>query len=242
MAAPRSLFFFFFFFLFFYFICYSKVQQLQQLQLLSQSIHAQTYYTPKHTCNSTITTQGNAYCYFTSVIQKRRNYINHFFQKKKPCQNCHSCIFETKENSNLRICINYLGHHSKTTCQKSAKSMRYLVRPKFKFYRKSLLTVYMYMSRNPGPYPASSLGLKENCIRSDSPRSISFIDSQLIQRVIYTLSEKSAISPTLTPTLISVLKNLGLFRACGLKIAKQSSHSCYSLCIFSLSFIRFIAM
>ena len=71
------------FFLFFYFICYSKVQQLQQLQLLSQSIHAQTYYTPKHTCNSTITTQGNAYCYFTSVIQKRRNYINHFFQKKK---------------------------------------------------------------------------------------------------------------------------------------------------------------
>ena len=38
--------------LLFYFICYSKVQQLQ---LLSQSIHAQTYYTPKHTCNSTIT-------------------------------------------------------------------------------------------------------------------------------------------------------------------------------------------
>ena len=29
-----------------YFICFSKVQQLQ---LLSQSIHAQTYYTPKHT-------------------------------------------------------------------------------------------------------------------------------------------------------------------------------------------------
>ena len=49
---------YFFFFFFFYFICYSKVQQLQQLQqlqLLSQSIHAQTYYTPKHTCNSTIT-------------------------------------------------------------------------------------------------------------------------------------------------------------------------------------------
>ena len=110
--------------------------------------------------------------------------------RSKPCQNCHSCIFETKENSNLRICINYLGHHSKTTCQKSAKSMRYLVRPKFKFHRKSLLTIYMYISRNPGPYAASSLGLKENCIRSDSPRSISFIDSQLIQRVIYTLSEK----------------------------------------------------
>ena len=52
-------------------------------------------------------------------------------------QNCHSCIFETKENSNLRICIQYLGHHYKTTCQKSAKSMRYRVRPEFKFYRKS---------------------------------------------------------------------------------------------------------
>ena len=44
-----------FYFILFYFICYSKVRQLQQLQLLSQSIHAQTYYTPKHTCNSTIT-------------------------------------------------------------------------------------------------------------------------------------------------------------------------------------------
>ena len=57
----------------------------------------------------------------------------------RPRQNCHSCIFETKENSNLRICIQYLGHHSKTTCQKSAKSMRYRVRPKFEFYRQSLL-------------------------------------------------------------------------------------------------------
>ena len=38
----------------------------------------------------------------------------------RPRQNCHSCIFETKENSNLRICIQYLGHHSKITCQKSA--------------------------------------------------------------------------------------------------------------------------
>ena len=55
-------------------------------------------------------------------------------------QNCHSCIFETKEISNLRICIQYLRHHSKTTCQKSAKSMRYRVRPKFEFYRKSLLS------------------------------------------------------------------------------------------------------
>ena len=57
----------------------------------------------------------------------------------RPRQNCHSCIFETKENSNLRICIQYLGHHSKTTCRKSAESMRYRVRPKFEFYRKSLL-------------------------------------------------------------------------------------------------------
>ena len=60
----------------------------------------------------------------------------------RPRQNCHSCIFETKENSNLRICIQYLGHHSKTTCQKSAKSMRYRVRPKFEFYRYSLLSLY----------------------------------------------------------------------------------------------------
>ena len=57
----------------------------------------------------------------------------------RPRQNSHSCIFETKENSNLRIFIQYLGHHSKTICRKSAKSMRYRVRPKFEFYRKSLL-------------------------------------------------------------------------------------------------------
>ena len=62
----------------------------------------------------------------------------------RPRQNCHSCIFETKENSNLRICIQYLGHHSKTTCRKSAKSMRYRVRPKFEFYRKSLLTQWIF--------------------------------------------------------------------------------------------------
>ena len=30
---------------------------------------------------------------------------------------------------------------TKTTCQKSAKSMRYRVSPKFEFYRKSLLTI-----------------------------------------------------------------------------------------------------
>ena len=27
----------------------------------------------------------------------------------RPRQNCHSCIFETRENSNLRICIQYPG-------------------------------------------------------------------------------------------------------------------------------------
>ena len=59
----------------------------------------------------------------------------------RPCQNCHSCMFGTKENSNLSICIQYLGNHSKTTCQKSAKSTRYRVRPKFKFYRKPLLSL-----------------------------------------------------------------------------------------------------
>ena len=57
--------------------------------------------------------------------------------------------------------------------------MRYRVRPKFEFHRKSLLTIYMYISRNPGPSPASALGLKENCIGSDSSRSISFIDSHI---------------------------------------------------------------
>ena len=31
--------------------------------------------------------------------------------------------------------------YTKTTCQKSAKSMRYRVSPKFEFYRKSLLTI-----------------------------------------------------------------------------------------------------
>ena len=59
----------------------------------------------------------------------------------RPCQNCHSCMFGTKENSNLSICIQYLGNHSKTACQKSAKSTRYRVRPKFKFYRKPLLSL-----------------------------------------------------------------------------------------------------
>ena len=49
------------FFFYYYFICYSKVQQLQ---LLSQSIHAQTDYTPKHTCNSTVITQRCLLLYY----------------------------------------------------------------------------------------------------------------------------------------------------------------------------------
>ena len=57
----------------------------------------------------------------------------------RPRQNCHSCIFETKENSNLRICIQYLGHHSKTTCQKSAKSMRYRVKAEVRILQKITL-------------------------------------------------------------------------------------------------------
>ena len=61
----------------------------------------------------------------------------------RPRQNCHCCIVEAKENSNLRIGIQYLGHHSNTTCQKSAKSMRYRGGPKFEFYRKSLLIGYL---------------------------------------------------------------------------------------------------
>ena len=37
------------------------------------------------------------------------------------------------------LCIQYLGNHSKTTCQKSAKPTRYRVRSKFEFYRKPCL-------------------------------------------------------------------------------------------------------
>ena len=62
----------------------------------------------------------------------------------RPRQNCHSCIFETKENSILRIYIQYLGNHSKTSCQKSAKSMRCHVRRKIESYRKSLLYVRLF--------------------------------------------------------------------------------------------------
>ena len=54
---------------FFNFICYSKVQQLQ---LLSQSIHAQTDYTPKHTCNSTITHKVCLLFYYKCYSRKKK--------------------------------------------------------------------------------------------------------------------------------------------------------------------------
>ena len=63
---------------FFYLICHSKVQQLK---LLSRSIHAQTDNTPKHTCNSTITTQGMP----TVILQVlfKKDETNHFCKRKK---------------------------------------------------------------------------------------------------------------------------------------------------------------
>ena len=64
--------------LLFYFICYSKVQQLQ---LLSQSIHAQTDYTPKHTCNSTITTQGMPTVILQVLFKKEET--NHVCKRRK---------------------------------------------------------------------------------------------------------------------------------------------------------------
>ena len=64
---------------FFNFICYSKVQQLQ---LLSQSIHAQTEYTPiKYTCNSTITTQGMPTAMLQVLFKKEET--NHFTKRRK---------------------------------------------------------------------------------------------------------------------------------------------------------------
>ena len=87
--------------------------------------------------------------------------------RSRPRQNCHSCIFETNENSNLRICIQYLGHHSKTTCQKSAKSMRYRVRPKFEFYRKSLLRAIKALDH-------SRLGLENNSLKTNRAKFCTF--------------------------------------------------------------------
>ena len=74
------------------------------------------------------------------INYRKRPSVHQHGGPSRPRQNCHSCIFETKENSNLRICIQYLGNHSETTCQKSAISTRYRVRPKFEFYGKPLLS------------------------------------------------------------------------------------------------------
>ena len=63
---------------FFNFICHSNVQKLK---LLSQSIHAQTDNTPKHTCNSTITTQGMPTVILQVLFKKEET--NHFCKRKK---------------------------------------------------------------------------------------------------------------------------------------------------------------
>ena len=81
----------FFSFFFFYFICYSKVQQLQQLQLLSQSIHAQTYYTPKHTCNSTITHKVMPTVIYKCYSKKKKLII---FSKEEKLPRLHFCLAE----------------------------------------------------------------------------------------------------------------------------------------------------
>ena len=92
-------------------------------------------------------------------------------------------------------------------------------------------TFYMDISRNPGPSPAGSLGLKENCLRSDPSRFGSFVDFHIVYSKghLYSL-RKSAASQTVTSALISILKNFGLFRGrrkragrlVRLKRAKQS--------------------
>ena len=93
------------------------------------------------------------------------------------------------------------------------------------------LTIYMDVSRNPGPSPAGSLGLKENCLRSDPSRFGSFVDSHIVYSKghLYSL-RKNAAFQTVTSALISILKNFGLFRGrrkragrlVRLKRAKQS--------------------
>lgn len=73
----------------------------------------------------------------------------------------------------------------------------------------------MDISWNPGPSPASSWGLRENCLRSDPSRFSFFVDSHIVysKGLLYSLRESTA-SQILTPTLISILKNLSLLCAC----------------------------
>ena len=76
---PEIFYYYYYYFIFyFYLICYSTVQQLQ---LLSQSIDAQTDYTPKHTCNSTTTTRGMPTVILQVLFKKEET--NHFFKRRK---------------------------------------------------------------------------------------------------------------------------------------------------------------
>ena len=82
------------------------------------------------------------YFYAKAKINALTSQIGQYGGPPKAPSIRHFCIFQRKENSNQRICIQYLGHHSKTSCQKSAKSMRCRVRRKFESYRKSLLEFF----------------------------------------------------------------------------------------------------
>ena len=64
--------FFILLFYFFYFLFHLLNSKLQQLQLLSQSRHAQMDYTPKHTCNSTITHKVCLLLYYKCYSKKKK--------------------------------------------------------------------------------------------------------------------------------------------------------------------------
>ena len=68
-------------FFFFFFLISFAIPRVQQIQLLSQRIHAQTDYTPKHTCNYTITTQGMATVILQELFEKEET--NHFSKRRK---------------------------------------------------------------------------------------------------------------------------------------------------------------
>ena len=61
-----------------YLFIYLLNSKVQQLQLLSQSIHAQMDYTPKHTCNST---QGMPTVILQVLFKKEET--NHFSVKEE---------------------------------------------------------------------------------------------------------------------------------------------------------------
>ena len=70
------MFFFFFNFISFAFPKYNNYNKYNYY-------HKAYMHTPKHTCNSTITTQGNAHCYFTSAIQKKKKKLIIFTKEEK---------------------------------------------------------------------------------------------------------------------------------------------------------------